>query len=110
MQQILKNAICNPAAGRAEIHSYILNARKARTASIQMIAKAIDTTRAGQSVGWLQGSNDSIVWTNIAYLTTSGNNIQIDGGPFETLWEVIRFRLESTVNCAVDVYLVQREG
>lgn len=75
-----------------------------------MIATPIDDSTPIQAVGWLQGSNDSKIWINVAYLTISGNGIQIDGGPLETLWVSTRFVLESTVNCSVDAYLVQREG
>ena len=110
MQRILKNAICDPATGHSIILSYTLNTRGTRTTSIQMIATPIDSTLTASSNGWLEGSNDKTNWINIANLKTDGIGTQFDGGPFEALWDVMRFRLDKTTNCKVDVYLAQREG
>lgn len=108
MQQIIKGARCT--GERPIILSYVLNTRRAGTTSIQMVATAIDQTQPAQADGWLQGSNDRVVWINIANLKTDGNGTQIDGGPFEALWEAMRFRLEQTNNCKVDVFLAQKEN
>lgn len=108
MQQILKNA--KVSAMRPIVYSYALTTRGTRTSSIQMVATPLTPTGPVRAIGWLQGSNNQKQWYTIARLITSGTGTQYDGGPFETLWEVMRFRLDSSDDCTVDVFLTQREG
>ncbi|MGL4523021.1 MAG: hypothetical protein ACRCWQ_10760 [Bacilli bacterium] len=110
MQQIIKDAKCDPATGKSIILSYTVNSRKTRTTSIQMVSTADQSGVDTHCIGWLQGSNDNINWFNIAKLETQGQDIQYDGGPFEALWESMIFRLEQTENATVDVFITQREA
>lgn len=80
-----------------------------RTTSIQMIAKPVDGLPV-MAQGIIEGTNDRINWFPIARLTASGNGVQADGGPFDTLWDSMRFRLDVSEGCSVDVFLTQREG
>lgn len=108
MQQILKKAKVTPT--EPMVYSYKLSTRGTRTCSIQMVATPLTPYGPVRAVGWLQGSNDNTTWHTIARLIVSGTGPQIDGGPFETLWESMRFRLDESNDCLVDVYFAQREG
>ena len=108
MQQIMKDAKVTPA--NPVMYSYTLNTRGTRTTSIQMVAKPLTPIGPVRAIGWLEGSNDKTNWKPMARLIASGDGTRIDGGPIEALWEVMRFRLTTTDDCSVDVYLSQREG
>lgn len=75
-----------------------------------MVARPLTPTGPVRAIGWLQGSNDKTTWHTVARLITAGPGVQKDGGPFETLWDSMRFQLDTSEDCLVDVYFSQREG
>lgn len=75
-----------------------------------MVATPLTPNGPVRAIGFIEGSNDKKTWFPIARLIASGDGIRIDGGPFEALWDVMRFRLTDSDDCTVDVFLTQREG
>lgn len=108
MQKIMSNAAIT--AETPNVFSFPIRSRTARTTSIQMVAKPNVTDGDVSASGIVEGTNDHVNWFPVAKLNATGTGVAIDGGPFETIWDSMRFRLTKSDGCTVDVFLSQREG
>lgn len=109
MQHVIKNA---KVEGGKAILSPVIYTGKSKRTSVQMTVESM-TGQDSSARAFIQVSNDGKEWFNLGILETTGTGPQKDGGPYESLWESTRIRLESSPvdgNGRVNIYINTRES